>query len=120
MEKIDIKFKYGKIIENENSLEQRIRYRFSKHETIDQLENVFVFDLETYNDQEIAEAYAAGLYDVNRLRDKCHRDLTSDERVIEKENVTVFDGSNGNPVMIMVKYISGNCEGDERKYIDKD
>ena len=52
---------------------------------IDQLENVFVFDLETYNDQEFAEAYAAGLYDVNRLRDKWDRDLTSDELVTERK-----------------------------------
>ena len=40
--------------------------------------------------------------------------------MIEKENVTVFDGSNGNPVMSMLKYISENYEGDERTYIDKD
>ena len=87
---------------------------------IDQLENVFVFDLETHNDQEFAEAYAAGLYDVNRLKDKWDRDLTSDELVIERENVTVFDASNGNCVMDMLKYISVNYEGDERTSIDKD
>ena len=69
---------------------QRIRYRFSKHETIDQLENVFVFDLETYNDQEFAEAYAAGIYDVNRLRDKWDRDLTLDQTVTEKDSVIVL------------------------------
>ena len=49
-------FKYVKNKINEDNLGQRIRYRFPKHETIDQLENVFVFDLETYNDQEFAEA----------------------------------------------------------------
>ena len=32
---------------NGNNLSQRIRYRFPKHETVDQLENVFVIDLET-------------------------------------------------------------------------
>ena len=57
---------------------------------------------------------------MNRLRDKWDRDLTPDELVIEKENVTVFDSSNGNPVMNMLKYISENYEGDERTYIDKD
>ena len=61
---------------NENNLKQRIRYRFPKHETIDQLEKVFVFNLETHNDQEFAEAYAAGLNDENCLRDKWDRDLT--------------------------------------------
>ena len=105
---------------NENNLKQIIRYRFPKHETIDQLKNVFVFDLETHNDQEFAEAYAAGLYNVNPLRDKWDRDLAPDEIVIEKENVTVFDASNGNPVINMLKYISKNYEGDERTYIDKD
>ena len=81
---------------------------------------MFVFDLETHNDQEFAKAYAAGLYDFDRLRDKWDRDLTLDAIVIEKENVTVFDGSNGNPVMNMLEYISENYKSDERTYIDKD
>ena len=81
---------------------------------------MFVFDLETYSDQEFAEAYAAGLYDVYRLRDKWDRDLTPDEIVIEKENVTVFDGPNGNPVINMLKYSSENYKCVERTYIDKD
>ena len=54
---IERNFKYVKNERNENNLKQRIRYRFPKHETIDQLENVFVFDLETHNDQEFDEAY---------------------------------------------------------------
>ena len=120
VDEIDKNFKYDKYIINENNIKQRILYRFPKHETIDQLENVFVFDLETHNDQEFAEAYAAGLYDVIRLRDRWHRDLTSKELVIERENVTVFDASNGNCVMEMLKYISENYDGDERTYIDKD
>ena len=78
-------FKYIKSKINENNLKQRIRYRFPKHETIHQLENVFVFDLETHNDNEFAETYASGLYDVNRLRDRWHGDLTSDELVIERK-----------------------------------
>ena len=63
---------------------------------------MFVFDLETCNDQELAEAYAAGLYDVNCLRYRWNRDLTADEVVTEKDNVTVFDGSYANPVMTML------------------
>ena len=77
-------------------------------------------DLETHNDQEFAEAYAAGLYDVSRLRGRWDTDLTPDEIVIEKKNVTVFDGSDGNPVMSMLKYISENYDGDERTFIDED
>ena len=69
VDEIDKNFKYIKNKINEDNLKQRIRYRFPKYEKIDQLENVFVFDLETQNDQEFAETYAAGLYDVNRLRD---------------------------------------------------
>ena len=120
VEEIDRTFKYVKDKINGKIFRQRIRYIFPKHETIDQLENAFVFDLETYNDQELAEANAAGLYDVNRLRDSWDRDLTVQEIVIEKENVIVFDGSNGNHVMNMPKYVSENYEGDERTYIDKD
>ena len=112
--------KYVKNKINEDNLKQRIRYRFPKHEPIDQLENVFVFDLETHNDQEFAEAYAAGLYDVNRLRDKWDGDLTSNELAIEKQNVIVFDASNENCVMDMLKYISENYKGYERTYIDRD
>ena len=57
-------------------MSQRTRYRFPKQETIDQLENVFVLHLEIYNDQEFTEKNAAGLYDVNRLRDRWDRDIT--------------------------------------------
>ena len=120
VKEIETNFRYVKNETNENKLKRRIRYRFPKLETIDQLENVFVFDLETHNDEEFAETYAAGLYDVNRLRDKWDRDLTGDELVLEKQNVTVFDASKGNCVMNMLKYISENYEGDERTCIDKD
>ena len=84
------------------------------------MENVFVFDLKTYNDQEFAESYAAGLYAVHLSRDKWDRDLTPDERVIEKLHVTVFDGSNGNPVKNMLKKNSEKFDGDEITYIDKE
>ena len=60
------------------------------------------------------------MFDVNRLRDKWDIELTPDELVIERENVTVFDASKGNCVMDMLKYISENYEGDERTYFDKD
>ena len=106
MEEIDKNFKHLKYKINKNYLKQRIRYRFPKHETLDELEKVFVFGLDTHNDQEFAEAYAAGLYDVNRLLDKGDRDLTSDELVVLRENVTVFDASNGHCVMDMLEYIS--------------
>ena len=120
VKEVDENFRYVKNKLNEDNLKQRIRYRFPKHEPINQLENVFVFDLETHNDQEFAETYAAGLYDVNHLRECWHRDLTPDELVIERKNVTIFDASNGNCIMNMLKYISENYDGDERTYIDKE
>ena len=120
VKEVDENFRYVKNKINEDNLKQRIRYRFPKYEKIDQLKNVFVFDLETQNDQEFAEAYAAGLYDVNRLSHRWHRDLTPHELVIERKNVTVFDASNGNCIMNMLKYISENYEGDERTYIDRE
>ena len=120
VQEIENNFKYVKNIINENNIKQRILYRFPKHEPINQLEKVFVFDLETHNDQEFAEAYAVGLYYVNRLTDCWYRDLNSDELIIERKNVTVFDASNGNCIMNMLKYISENYDGDERTYIDKD
>ena len=110
VEEMDRNFKYVKNKINKNNLKQRIRYRVSKHGTIDQLENVFVFDIEIYNDHEFAEAYAAGLYDVSRLRDKWDKDLTVQQKETEKESVTNFDRSSGNPVMNMLKYISDNYE----------
>ena len=39
---------------------------------------------------------------------------------IKMQNVTLFDGSNANPVMNMLRYIRENYEGDKRTYIDKD
>ena len=69
----------------EDKLKQRNRYRFPKHETIDQLENVFLFDLETHNDQEFAEAYTAGIYNVHRIRDKWDRISTVEEKETERK-----------------------------------
>ena len=60
MEEIEKNFKYVKNNKNENNLKQRIRHGFPKHEIMDQLENVFVFDLETCNNQDFAQAHAAG------------------------------------------------------------
>ena len=119
MEEVEKNFKFVKNNINENNLKQRIRYGFPKYETMDQLENAFVFDLEKCNNQDFAQAHAAGLYDENRLQDKWHRDLSPDEIVTEKDNVIVFNASNGNCAMNMLKYFSENYEGDERRYIDR-
>ena len=74
VEKIEINFNYIKNKVNEDNLSQRNQNRNPKSETLDQLENVFVFNLELYSDQEFAEAYAVSFCDVNRLRDGSDRD----------------------------------------------
>ena len=43
---------------------------------------------------------------MSRLRDRWNRDLTLEAIVTEKDNVIVFDGFSGNPVMNMLKHIS--------------
>ena len=96
LEETNRNFKYFKNKINKYNISHRIRYRFPKHKTKDQLENVFIFDFETSNDEELAEAYAAVLYDENHLRDKWDRDLGPDEIVTEKDNIFVFDTSNEN------------------------
>ena len=75
---------------------------------------MFVFDFDTYIDQEFGEAYAAGSYDMIRLRDSWDRDLTCKEIQIKRKNIIVFDRSDRNPVMNMLKNLSDNYEGDER------
>ena len=79
VEKVEANFKYIENKINGDNLSQRLCYPYPELEIIDQLENVFVFDLETCNDQEFAETYAAGLFNVNRLRDKWDRGLTCKE-----------------------------------------
>ena len=88
---LEANFKFNNIKTNEDNLRHRIRYKFRKQETIGQLENVFVFDLETSNVEKFNEAYAAGLYNVNRLHDRWDRDLPFNEILTEKASVIVFD-----------------------------
>ena len=114
-------FKYvEKKKKNKYNLSQRIRYGVPEHETIDQLENVFVFGLENYIDQEFAKAYAVGVYDANCLGDRWDGDLILDEIVTVKDSVIVCDGSNGNPVMHMLENNSLNYEVYERTFYDED
>ena len=62
-------------------------------ETIDQLNYFSVIDVKTYNDQEFAEAYGSGLYDLNHSGETWDTDITPDEMMKEKDNITAFDGS---------------------------
>ena len=110
-------FKYVKFEMNEDKLNQRIRNIFPKHGTVNHLENVFVIDLETKNEQELAKAYAAGFFDVYLSQDRWDRDLIPEKIQSQRVSVNDFHISCGNPVMKMPKYFPENYEGDERTYI---
>ena len=58
-EEIKRNLKYVKNKIKETNSSRMIRCRFPKRDTKDQPENVFVFDLETCNNQKLAEAYGA-------------------------------------------------------------
>ena len=111
---IEAKSNYVENKKNEDNFSQRIGYRFPKHETIDQLENVFVFESQAFNVEIFAESYAAVLFDLSRLQDRWDRDIAPDELVTEKDSVIISGRSNGNPVMNMPKYGPDNYEIDER------
>ena len=68
---------------------------------MDQLEKVSVFDLETYNKEEYATPYAAGIYNANRLHETWKRDLTTDQIGIEETNVI--------DLMILIEVLSKTC-----------
>ena len=58
---------------------------------------------------------------MNRLRDMYDKDLTPEKnKKKQKKLVIVFDGSSGNLIMNMLKYISESYEGDARTYICRD
>ena len=119
VEELERNFEYVKNRMNENILNHRIRYRLPKRETIDQLEKVFVFDLETKNDKYLQKHMQLD-YMMYIVYEISNRDLFLDEIVTEKDNVIVFVGSNANSVTNMLRHISENYEGDERTYNDKD
>ena len=48
VQEIGRNFEYALNETNEKNLSQRIRDRFPKHKIVDQLENVFIFDIEAF------------------------------------------------------------------------
>ena len=79
-----------------------------------------VFDLETYNDQEIVDAHAVSLHEVNRLRDRWYRDITREEIPTDRNYAILYNKSCRDSVLNMLKYISEKHGGDERTHIDKE
>ena len=74
---------------------------------------VFFFDLETVNVpyQEFCEAYAAGCYHLDRLKDCYNGELIEKEIEIERQHVHIFYRVNNNPVLNMIKFITTNYKG---------
>ena len=76
---------------------------------------VIAFDLETCNveSQLYCEAYAADVYQINRLKECFNNDSTEKEFEIERQHVHVFDRENGNPVLDldMLNYVVNNYKG---------
>ena len=74
---------------------------------------VFAFDLETCNvkNQLYCEAYAAGVYHLNRLYECFNGDLTEKELEMEREKIHAFDREKNNPVLDMIIYVINNYKG---------
>ena len=82
---------------------------------------VFAFDLETciVENQLYCEAYAAGVYHLNRLFECFNGDLTEKKLEIERQNVHVFDRENNNIILDMINYVIDNYKGKPKKLTDK-
>ena len=69
--------------------------------------------------QEFCEAYAAGCYHPDRLKECYNGDLTEKELEIERQHVHIFDRANNNPVLDMIKFIITNYKGKPKYFKDK-
>ena len=106
---------------SENNLKQVVEYKFPKSNEKDCLFAVFSFDLETVNvpDQEFCEAYAAGCYHLDRLKDCFNGDFTEKELETERQHVHKFNRANNNPVLDMNKEIITIYKGKPKYFKDK-
>ena len=96
---------YNKI--SDTILKQVEEYKFPISNDKNCVYAVFAFDVETCNVENNlnCEAYAAGVYHLNRLYECFNGDLTENELRIERENVHVLDRENGNCVLDLIKYV---------------
>ena len=82
---------------------------------------VFSFDLETVNVpyQEFCEAYAAGCYHLDRLKECYNGDLTEKGLEIERQHVQILDRANNKHNLDMISYIIANYRGKPKYFNDK-
>ena len=121
IEELEKNFEYQPNHITDNILKQVVEYKFPISTEKDCLFGVFSFDLETVNVpyQEFCEPYAAGCYHLDRLRECYNGNLFEKELEIERQNVHIFDRSNNNPVLDMIKYIIANYKGKPKYFKDK-
>ena len=110
---VEDNFQYIRNRINNNNLKNVIKYSFPFKEKHSELDNVFIFDIETANVDDKAIPYGIGLFDLSRLKYRYKKDLTDEEIVTEREKVIKFKAYNGNPVVQMIEYINKNYTGDK-------
>ena len=81
----------------------------------------YFFDLEIVNVQyqEFCEAYAAGCYHLDHLKEYYNGDLTEKKQDVEKQYVHLFGRANNNPLLDMIEYIITNHRGKPQYLKDK-
>ena len=121
IKELEDNFEYEPNHITDNILKQVQEYKFPLSNEKDCLCAVFSFDLETVNVpyQEFCEAYGAGCYHLDRLKECYNGDLSKEELEIERQYVHIFDRQNNNPVLDLIKYIITNYEGKPKYFKNK-
>ena len=121
IKELEDNFEYEPNHITDNILKQVQEYKFPISNEKDCLFAVFSFEVETVNVpyQEFCEAYGAGCYHLDRLKECYNGDLTKEELEIGRQYVHIFDRENNNPVLDMIKYIISNYEGKPKYFKDK-
>ena len=93
VEELQVNFKLVNNFVNCYFVNKYVEYNFKPNTIESQLNNVCVYDIETYN-KDRAVPYAIGFYPVSQLASKWNRDLTQDE--IDKclNDARLFEGEN--------------------------
>ena len=93
VEELELNFKYVNNKVTDDNVTKFKEYKFNPNKVDSQLNNVLVYDIETYN-KERAIPYAIGFYPVSKIVGKWNRDLTQTE--IDKclNDIIIFKGEN--------------------------
>ena len=112
VEELELNFKYVNNKVTDANVNKFTEYKFNPKKIDSQLNNVIVYDIETYNkeraipyetynheEEKRAIPYAIGFYPVSKIVSKWNRDLTQTE--IDKclNDISIFEGENCVPDM---------------------